>query len=109
MRRERGGALWAVVLEITDQAEPDSDMVRIADQHSAYIVNPSCDDGAREGLRLRPEKDYWYVVVYLPSQELGFAYKKRYAPGGVIGVVNVTPALGDDDAGQCVRQGPPGG
>ncbi len=99
--RERGGTLWVLVLAITDKHEPTSELTNVATRYAAYLVGPTCDEGAEAGLRLKPEKVYWYAALYFASQRDAFTYKGKYT-GGVIGIVKVVPYNGLS-AEDCVR------
>jgi len=104
--RERGGSLWAVAIEISDKQDfNDPKLIKAADRHNGYLVGVNCDKGAREGLKLRPGKVYWYVTVYFATQDEAFAYKKKYAGDDVIGVVKVEPLTGQG-VEDCVRRTP---
>lgn len=112
IRRESGGSMWALVLAITDKQVRDDYvpfedpvLVEAAEKHDGYIVGVDCDEGSRAGLRLKPEKHYWYTALYFGNQTVAFEYKKRHVSGGVIGVVKVVPYNGQS-AEDCVRRTP---
>ncbi|HEV2087089.1 MAG TPA: hypothetical protein VGR21_02135 [Cryptosporangiaceae bacterium] len=89
--REQGGSVWAVALAVSDEGPNDPKLaVHPAENFSPAILDVDCDRGSRTGLHLRPEKEYWYAVIYFYSQETAFKFKELYDLK-VVGVVKDEP------------------
>ncbi len=91
--REQGGPIWAVVHAVSDKGPEDPKLDGGPGEDGPLDVDVDCDRGARNGLRLRSEKDYWYAAEYVSTQQAAFRYKQRYDLK-LVGIVRVDPIKG---------------
>lgn len=82
---KHGQRYWVAVLAVG--SPPGSSLAigrAIADAsevgYSISTRNPRCDDGATRAMKLKPDKDYEYVVIYFASEEEAQQFMDRYEP-----------------------------
>jgi hypothetical protein len=83
-----------VVLAVSDRSGGDAKLTTASVQARRLGYHPSqggdlaCNRGLREGLRLRPDKDYWVSQVFFATRDQAAQFVAAYPPG-VVGTVQV--------------------